>query len=81
MSKSIIKIKEKSTGKIFIDLINDTCDVHNLYDETRDFYGSFKSWELSYDYQTFNAQSNFEELDLSENEALKLYEELKNTTI
>ena len=32
MSKTVIKIRRKSDGKILTDVINDTCQVHNIYD-------------------------------------------------
>lgn len=32
MSKSIITIRRKSDGKILTDVINDSCQVHNIYD-------------------------------------------------
>ena len=32
MSTTTLKIKRKSDGKILTDVINDTCQVHNIYD-------------------------------------------------
>ena len=32
MSKTVIKIRRKSDGKILTDVINDACQVHNIYD-------------------------------------------------
>lgn len=32
MSKTVLKIRRKSDGKILTDIINDTCQVHNIYD-------------------------------------------------
>ena len=32
MSRTVIKIRRKSDGKILTDVINDACQVHNIYD-------------------------------------------------
>ena len=33
MSRTVIKIRRKSDGKILTDVINDACQAHNIYDD------------------------------------------------
>ena len=47
MSKTIIKIRRKSDGKILTDVINDACQVHNVYDGD-ELICSDKEWMVGY---------------------------------
>lgn len=81
MSKSIIKIRRKSDDKILFDVINDSCQVHNIYDDGK-LIGSFKEWEIDYMDNDFLKDSPYEEIEpITEDEwveAAKEYEELMN---
>lgn len=48
MSKSVNKIRRKSDGKILIDIINDSCQVHNIFNNGKNI-GSYYEWEIDYD--------------------------------
>lgn len=61
MSKSIIKIRRKSDNKILFDVINDACQVHNIYDDGK-LIGSFKEWEIGYMCNDFFKDSPYEEI-------------------
>ena len=68
MSKSIIKIRRKSDDKILFDVINDACQVHNIYDDGK-LIGSFKEWEIGYMCNDFFKDSPYEEIEsVTENE-------------
>ena len=81
MSKSIIKIRRKSDDKILFDVINDACQVHNIYDDGK-LIGSFKEWEIDYMDNDFLKDSPYKEIEsITEDEwveAAKEYEELMN---
>ena len=62
MSKSIIKIRRKSDDKILYDVINDSCQVHNIYDNDK-LIGSFKEWEIDYMYNAFLKDSPYEVIE------------------
>lgn len=62
MSKSIIKIRRKSDNKILFDVINDSCQVHNFYDDGK-LIGSFKEWEIDYMDNDFLKDSPYEEIE------------------
>lgn len=62
MSKSIIKIRRKSDDKILFDVINDSCLVHNIYDDSK-LIGSFKEWEIDYMNNDFLENSEYEEIE------------------
>lgn len=62
MSKSIIKIRRKSDDKILFDVINDACQVHNIYDDGK-LIGSFKEWEIDYMDNDFLKNSPYEEIE------------------
>lgn len=68
MSKSIIKIRRKSDDKVLYDVINDSCQVHNIYDNDK-LIGSFNEWEIDYMYNDFLENSEYEEIEaITENE-------------
>lgn len=68
MSKSIIKIRRKSDNKILYDVINDSCQVHNIYDKDK-LIGAFKEWEIDYMDNDFLNDSPYEEIEtIAENE-------------
>lgn len=68
MSKSIIKIRRKSDNKILYDVINDSCQVHNIYDKYK-LIGAFKEWEIDYINNDFLENSEYEEVEaITENE-------------
>lgn len=62
MSKSIIKIRRKSDDKILFDVINDSCQVHNIFDDGK-LIGSFKEWEIDYMDNDFLKDSPYEEIE------------------
>ena len=62
MSKSIIKIRRKSDNKILFDVINDSCQVHNIYNDDK-LIGSFKEWEIGYMCNDFFKDSPYEEIE------------------
>lgn len=62
MSKSIIKIRRKSDDKVLYDVINDACQVHNIYDNDK-LIGSFKEWEIDYMNNDFLENSEYEEIE------------------
>jgi hypothetical protein len=62
MSKSIIKIRRKSDDKILFDVINDSCQVHNFYDDGK-LIGSFNEWEIGYMCNDFFKDSPYEEIE------------------
>jgi len=45
MSFSLDILKRKSDGKILFDLVNDACDVHNIFDGDT-FVESTESWNI-----------------------------------
>lgn len=60
MSKDLILIRRKSDGKIFRDIINDTCNVHNIYDDdgTRivcdyDYNIGYREWDEFHNWSDF----------------------------
>jgi len=64
MSKTILKIRRKSDGKILKDVINDSCDVHNIYDGDNLIICE-KSWDVGYLESNggFIESSEFEEVE------------------
>ena len=75
MSKSIIKIRRKSDDKILFDVINDSCQVHNIYDGNK-LIGSFKEWEIDYVDNDFLKDSPYEEIEsITEDEWIKTTKE------
>lgn len=62
MSKTVIKIRRKSDGKILTDVINDACQVHNIYDGD-ELILSEKEWFIGYsECGGFMEHSEFEEV-------------------
>jgi hypothetical protein len=62
MSKTVIKIRRKTDGKILTDVINDACQVHNIYDGDN-LILSEKEWFIGYsDRDGFFETSDFEEV-------------------
>jgi len=47
MSYSLEIVKRKSDGKLLIDLVNNACDVHNIFDGD-ELVEVTKSWNISY---------------------------------
>lgn len=75
MSKSIIKIRRKSDDKILFDVINDACQVHNIYDDGK-LIGSFKEWEIDYMDNDFLKNSPYEEIEsITEDEWVEIAKE------
>ena len=62
MSTSIIKIRRKSDDKVLYDVINDACQVHNIYDNDK-LIASFKEWEIDYMNNDFLEDSPYEEIE------------------
>ena len=63
MSKTVIKIRRKSDGKILTDVINDACQVHNIYDGD-ELILSDKEWMVGYsECNGFFETSDFEEVE------------------
>lgn len=62
MSKTVIKIRRKTDGKILTDVINDACQVHNIYDGDN-LILSEKEWLIEYsECDGFFETSDFEEI-------------------
>jgi hypothetical protein len=62
MSRTVIKIRRKGDGKILTDVINDACQVHNIYDGD-ELILSDKEWMVGYsDSEGFLECSDFEEV-------------------
>lgn len=62
MSTSTIKIRRKSDGKVFTDVINDACQVHSIHDGDV-CVGSFNEWEIGYtEWNGFATDSEYEEI-------------------
>ena len=61
MSKTIIKIRRKTDGKVLTDIINDACDVHNIYDGD-ELIVSEKAPFVGYFDNAFDESSEFEEI-------------------
>ena len=62
MSKTVIKIRRKTDGKILTDVINDACQVHNIYDGDN-LILSEKEWLIGYsECDGFFETSDFEEV-------------------
>ena len=62
MSRTVIKIRRKGDGKILTDVINDACQVHNIYDGD-ELILSDKEWMIGYsESEGFLECSDFEEV-------------------
>lgn len=62
MSRTVIKIRRKSDGKILTDVINDACQVHNIYDGD-ELICSDHEWVVGYsENKGFFECSDFEEV-------------------
>ena len=62
MSRTVIKIRRKSDGKILTDVINDACQVHNIYDSD-ELICSDHEWVVGYsESKGFFECSDFEEV-------------------
>ena len=62
MSRTVIKIRRKSDGKILTDVINDACQVHNIYDGD-ELILSDNEWMIGYsECKGFFECSDFEEV-------------------
>ena len=63
MSRTVIKIRRKCDGKILTDVINDVCQVHNIYDGD-ELILSDKEWMIGYsEGEGFLEYSDFEEVN------------------
>ncbi len=62
MSKTVIKIRRKTDGKILTDVINDACQVHNIYDGDN-LILSEEEWLIGYsECDGFFETSDFEDI-------------------
>ena len=62
MSKTVINIRRKTDSKILTDVINDACQVHNIYDGDN-LILSEKEWLIGYsECDGFFETSDFEDI-------------------
>ena len=62
MSRTVIRIRRKRDGKILTDVINDSCQVHEIYDGDY-LLISGKEYEIGYsESEGFFETSDFEEV-------------------
>lgn len=63
MSKTVMLIRRKSDGKLLTDIINDACQVHNIYDGETLLLAE-KEYFIGYsEDKGFDAESDYEEVD------------------
>ena len=63
MSKTILTIRRKSDGQLLTDVINDACQVHNIYDGDRLILSDYE-WMVGYsEHEGFREESDFELVD------------------
>ena len=62
--KVLINCRETKSEmtKMLFDVINDSCQVHNIYDDDK-LIGSFKEWEIGYMCNDFLKDSPYEEIE------------------
>ena len=59
MSRSVIEIVRKSDGKVLRDVIDDSCQVHNIYDgeelvySDKDFNIGYSEWNGFYEWSDY----------------------------
>lgn len=79
MSKSEITIRRKSDGKVLKDIINDSCQVHNIYDGDT-LVASEKDSTIGYiEGSGFCDWSDYEEI-WRKNDAQKFFDSLENVS-
>lgn len=71
MSKTLIIVRRKSDGKVFRDVVNDACQVHNIYDDDGNPVVQDHDYNIGYtECGGFLDWSDFEEVKSSSQETL-----------
>ena len=80
MSYDLEIIKRKSDNKALIDLINDSCDVHNIFDGEVVVDVGY-GYEIGCDYGAWSEQSKYQKTNELDNYSDEEYVKLKNKLI